>query len=114
MQTVRWCRGLGSGQGASFGRSSPPHVWWPRPGLGERICFVEWGKEQLYSGVCSCEVMSSPCPQETGRGWAEMVFSFSSPLFAEPRPERMQRSQPWSSQGGGGRAFPVRVLFKKG
>ena len=28
-----------------------------------------WGDEQLYSGVCSHEVMSSPWPQETGRGW---------------------------------------------
>lgn len=70
--SVRWCRGLGSGQGASFGRPSPSsHVvasaWTLR--LGERICFMEWGDERLYSGVCSYEVMGSPCPQGTGRGW---------------------------------------------
>ena len=92
----------------------PLHLTCGGLGLDWGNGYVSWSEEQLYSGVCSCEVMSSPCPQETGRGWVEMVFSFSSPLFAEPRPERMQRSQPWSSQGGGGRAFPVRVLFKKG
>lgn len=68
MQTVRWCRGLGSGQGASFGRSSPPHMWWPRPGLGERICFVEWGTTVQWGLLLWSNELSLPPGDRQGLG----------------------------------------------
>lgn len=109
-------QGFGVWPGGLLWEALSAHMWWPRPGLsgwGERICFMEWGDERLYSRVCSYEVMGSPCPQGTGRGCGRCCSASPAPLFGGQDLRGPQRSQPWSSQGGRGASLPREVLFKK-
>lgn len=106
----------GLARGPPLGGPLHPHMWWPAwtLRLGERICFMEWGDERLYSGVWPIEVMGSPCPQGTGRGCGGDAVQLLRPLFGEPGPERTQRSCAVVLTGAAeGKPSAVRVLFKK-